>query len=457
MSDLTKVVAGATSLVLRFIIIGCTKGKLDHAAPARDLYTSALFKGRRSYAEREVAEGRAAAWFIMSAQHGLIDPDRVTKPYDMTIATQSKNGNLHSLRSSCYSFLSRLVDVYDPAQPVGQKCVRPCDIVLEVHAGAPYVNALRGFSPRDRTEIVHATASLPIGKQLALYKGIPRTEHAGSPWKEGYCWCGAALCSFAHYTCNQGTHRVCAKCKQDEDSFDRLRAESPGINLFRERPELLTQAGCVCCANTAKGETLTCTRCWSDGNPYATSSWTGIFARACCESCSGALPPIALPAERSNSAFRFPLSAVAGSSTYGYPELLDLRLVGYAPDAAPQPIGADGIDDPDRARDRRRADRVSTAVVARGTRAKTPKPMRANRLHRNVYLPTAKALEGLQEAFETSQAPMPTTEAYKALSRQKRARKAARRSGGVQPLLPGFDIEHPVIEKPQLTAQLSLF
>jgi hypothetical protein len=44
------------------------------ALPAKRLYRSALFQGRRSY-----AEAAARPWFIISARYGLVDPDQVTE------------------------------------------------------------------------------------------------------------------------------------------------------------------------------------------------------------------------------------------------------------------------------------------------------------------------------------------------------------------------------------------
>ncbi|MEX1263849.1 MAG: DUF6884 domain-containing protein [Actinomycetota bacterium] len=61
-------------------LVGCVKKKLERAAPARDLYSSPLFRGRRAYVERTC--GR---WFILSAKHGLVDPDEVLEPYDVTL------------------------------------------------------------------------------------------------------------------------------------------------------------------------------------------------------------------------------------------------------------------------------------------------------------------------------------------------------------------------------------
>lgn len=60
-------------------LVACCGPKLDHAAPAVDLYTSPLFTKSRTYAERR---GR---WFILSALHGLLDPLAEIEPYDVTL------------------------------------------------------------------------------------------------------------------------------------------------------------------------------------------------------------------------------------------------------------------------------------------------------------------------------------------------------------------------------------
>lgn len=59
------------------ILVACGSQKLDHAAEARDLYTGDLFKKARAYAEKF-----GYSWRILSAKHGLIDPERVIEPYD---------------------------------------------------------------------------------------------------------------------------------------------------------------------------------------------------------------------------------------------------------------------------------------------------------------------------------------------------------------------------------------
>ncbi len=62
------------------VLVSCVKSKLPHSAPARELYTSALF--RKS---RDLVETTGARWFILSSQYGLVAPDEVIAPYEFTL------------------------------------------------------------------------------------------------------------------------------------------------------------------------------------------------------------------------------------------------------------------------------------------------------------------------------------------------------------------------------------
>lgn len=68
-------------------LVGCCKTKLRHAAPARELYCSPLFRLCRAWAERH-----ADAWAILSARYGVVRPDNVIEPYDTTIAQRRPFG-----------------------------------------------------------------------------------------------------------------------------------------------------------------------------------------------------------------------------------------------------------------------------------------------------------------------------------------------------------------------------
>lgn len=61
-------------------LVACASKKLAFPAQARSLYDSALFKKSRA-----LAEGRFDRWFILSAKHGLVEPDTVLEPYNLTL------------------------------------------------------------------------------------------------------------------------------------------------------------------------------------------------------------------------------------------------------------------------------------------------------------------------------------------------------------------------------------
>jgi hypothetical protein len=63
-------------------LIACSRTKADRPVPARELYLSPLFRAARAYAERRYGPGR---WLILSARYGLVKPDHVVAPYDLSL------------------------------------------------------------------------------------------------------------------------------------------------------------------------------------------------------------------------------------------------------------------------------------------------------------------------------------------------------------------------------------
>ena len=63
------------------VLISCVKKKLDHAAPAKDLYISPLFRLSWKYAQTRNPD----KIFILSAKYHLLDPEKVVEPYDQTL------------------------------------------------------------------------------------------------------------------------------------------------------------------------------------------------------------------------------------------------------------------------------------------------------------------------------------------------------------------------------------
>lgn len=63
-------------------LVSCVSQKQERKCAARDLYVSNWFCKARQY-----AEASGCAWFILSAKYGLVAPDRVIAPYQLTLNT----------------------------------------------------------------------------------------------------------------------------------------------------------------------------------------------------------------------------------------------------------------------------------------------------------------------------------------------------------------------------------
>jgi hypothetical protein len=64
----------------RCYLVSCVGSKRPSVAKAKDLYVSDWFLKARAYVERA-----DAPWFILSAEHGLLDPDTPIEPYEKTL------------------------------------------------------------------------------------------------------------------------------------------------------------------------------------------------------------------------------------------------------------------------------------------------------------------------------------------------------------------------------------
>lgn len=72
----------------RIYLTSCSKGKLDHAAPAGEIYSpSAIFNLRMQLINKlKDPEDRI---LIISAKHGALDLEDVIEPYDVTVMGMS--------------------------------------------------------------------------------------------------------------------------------------------------------------------------------------------------------------------------------------------------------------------------------------------------------------------------------------------------------------------------------
>ena len=129
----------------RIALVSCVKSKRPNASPARDLYTSTLFKGLRQFAERE-----ADAWYILSAEHGLVDPAQVLEPYERTL---NRMARVERERWAA-NVRSQLLDVL------------PASAQVIVLAGQRYREGLVPFLRERGYSVSIPLEGLPFGKQL---------------------------------------------------------------------------------------------------------------------------------------------------------------------------------------------------------------------------------------------------------------------------------------------------
>jgi hypothetical protein len=67
-------------------LVSCVSGKAAAPTQARDLYVSQWFRFARQYVEA-AAGPEGCAWFILSAQYGLLAPSCIVAPYERTLNT----------------------------------------------------------------------------------------------------------------------------------------------------------------------------------------------------------------------------------------------------------------------------------------------------------------------------------------------------------------------------------
>jgi len=133
-------------------LIACSRTKADRPSLARELYVSPLFRAAREY-----AENRYGQWLILSARYGLVEPDQVLAPYDL------------SLRQ----LTARQREAWGDRIAVELTDRFPAGTVLWFHAGALYRDAI---APVVAHQVRFPLASLGIGQQLAWYR-----QHARAP------------------------------------------------------------------------------------------------------------------------------------------------------------------------------------------------------------------------------------------------------------------------------------
>lgn len=130
------------------VLVGCVKSKLDHGAPAKDLYISDYFHKMRAY-----AEGAGVPWLILSAEHGLVGPEDWVEPYERYLPDTSREYR----RAWGRTVATQLTEA------IGQLD----GVVVDIHAGAAYVESADAALRPLGAVVVDQLKGLSFGRRLS--------------------------------------------------------------------------------------------------------------------------------------------------------------------------------------------------------------------------------------------------------------------------------------------------
>lgn len=134
-------------MIYAVVACGARKRAVDRCE-ARDLYCSPWFKKARRYAER-VSGGH---WWILSAKHGLVEPDNILEPYDESLIGKRKDQ-----RQDWATWIFNLIRWTNEVQPG--------DTII-VLAGDTYTEFLVPELKRAGIHVQTPLRGLGIGEQL---------------------------------------------------------------------------------------------------------------------------------------------------------------------------------------------------------------------------------------------------------------------------------------------------
>ncbi|WP_442973149.1 DUF6884 domain-containing protein [Rhodococcus sp. IEGM 1306] len=148
--------AGTDNNVARpdLLLVTCVKSKGSAPAAAKDLYVSALFKKQRAY-----AESKRVPWFVLSAEHGPVAPDSWIAPYERYLPEMPA-----AYRAAWGLWTAERLELL--AGPLQGK-------VIEMHAGAAYVDAAKAALSSKGATVTTPLEGLALGERLAWYSSDP--------------------------------------------------------------------------------------------------------------------------------------------------------------------------------------------------------------------------------------------------------------------------------------------
>lgn len=136
-------------------LVSCGKNKLSREAKAKELYIGELFKKARNNAETNYDK-----WLILSALHGVVDPESLIEPYDYTLIGKTKE----------------VVKLWSDEVFVKIKETIGRDTIIHIYAGNDYRKFLIPLLESEGYTVDVPLKGLGIGQQLGWYKNNLRSD-----------------------------------------------------------------------------------------------------------------------------------------------------------------------------------------------------------------------------------------------------------------------------------------
>lgn len=146
----------ADERIRRVMLIGCSKQKsvradgVKHPVAVRQFYNSPLFKKRV-----QLADQLGLSFYILSAKHGLLLPDRQIRYYDQEMGDLNKVNRAAWAPGVVVQWLEQLCDDDDPKE-----------WTMEFHCGELYAHPLSSLLEIAGAKVEFPVAGLEIGDQL---------------------------------------------------------------------------------------------------------------------------------------------------------------------------------------------------------------------------------------------------------------------------------------------------
>jgi len=141
------------------VLVSCAAHKRETPTRAGDLYTSPLFRKARAF-----AEAHGDRWYILSALHGLLEPERVIPPYNFTLAECSQRER--------EQWAARVRDDLHRIVSPGSRIIILAGALYRAHlerdlprSGYVVEVPMRGLGIGQQLRFLTATKALPLNRQ----------------------------------------------------------------------------------------------------------------------------------------------------------------------------------------------------------------------------------------------------------------------------------------------------